>query len=122
MTAEKGAPETDRSIQIRMFGLVLVGLVLFTLDGQSTSPLHTLFLPLVMAVGAACALRNVLAVALAVIALAGIRSDFDNPDWVPSLAYPALTLAAFAVAATLLIKRFRARMIATRDARNARRK
>ena len=75
-----------------------------------------------MAVGAACALRNVLAVALAVIALAGIRSDLDNPDWVPSLAYPALTLAAFTVAATLLIKRFRARMIATCDARNARRK
>ncbi len=104
-----------------MTGLVLIGIAMFTLDGTSQSPVHTLWLPLLMAVGAMLALRNVLAVALAVIALAGIRMQPGDADWVPGIAYPLLTAAAGIATVVLLWRRFNKRIHETREARQARR-
>ena len=118
----KGEPESHTAIQLRIIGLVLIGIALFTLDSNSSSPLHTLLLPLLMAVGAACALRNVLAVALAVLALAGIRADIDHTSWVVGIAYPMLAGIAAIVVIILLARRFRERVHATREERHARRR
>ena len=118
----KGAPETDSTVRMRIAGLVLIGAGLFSIDGGSSAPMHTLILPLVMAAGAALALRNVLAVALAVLALAGIRAEPGHPDWVVGVAYPALAAAAGLTVATLLFLRFKAYSAQTRSERHARRK
>lgn len=113
--------ETSSAVRMRIIGLVLVGIAMFTLDSGSSSPMHTLWLPLLMAAGAALALRNVLAVALAVVALAGIRIQPGDANWVPGIAYPLLTAVAGITVLALLWQRFSKRMRDTREARRARR-
>ncbi len=113
--------ESAPAIQMRMAGLLLIGIAMFTLDGASQTPVHTLWLPMLMAAGAMLALRNVLAVALAVIALAGIRMQPGDANWVTGIAYPLLTTAAGITAVVLLWRRFNKRVHETRDARQARR-
>jgi hypothetical protein len=106
---------------LRGVGLVLVIIGFLTFDEQSEAPLHTLALPLVMAVGAALALQNILAVTLAITALTGIHADTSAPDWVTSRAYPALAISGGIVIAVILTTRFRRNVTATRDARQAQR-
>jgi hypothetical protein len=104
---------------LRGTGLVLILIGALTFDEQATTTLHTLWLPLLMAAGAALALQNILAVVLAVTALTGIHADPDSPDWVMSRAYPALAVTGTAAIAVMLTIRFRRNVIATRDARQA---
>ena len=118
----KGAPESEQVILMRGVGLIIVAATLFTLDTSDPSALHQLVLPLLMAAGAALALRNLLAVALAVIALMGIRIDLGVSHWIQAIAYPAVVLATGIYVAVTLLARFRARIRATREEREARRR
>lgn len=106
---------------LRSIGLACILAGFLTFDENATTILHTLWLPLLMAVGAALALQNVLAVALAITALAGIHADPDAADWATSRAYPALAILSSTVIFVILILRFRASINATRAARHAQR-
>jgi len=104
---------------LRGAGLILILVGVLTFDEHSQVPLHTLFLPLMMAVGAALALQNVLAVTLAVTALAGIHADTGAADWITSRAYPALAITGGIIIAVILTVRFRRNVSSTREARQA---
>ncbi|MCP5181897.1 MAG: hypothetical protein H6993_10070 [Pseudomonadales bacterium] len=108
---------TKQASILRGIGLVLLLTCIFLIDGHSNSPLHRLWLPLVMAVGAALALHNVLAVALAILALTGIHADFGSPDWVVSVAYPCLAALAGLVVGVIVVQRFREHVRETRVVR-----
>ena len=100
--------------------LILASSLVF--DSHSDAPLHDLWLPLVMAIGAMLALQNILAIALGTTALAGIHTNFHSADWVPAQAYPLLALLGSVTIAVILVQRFRERIIATRAEREARRR
>ena len=119
MSATKDGLQTSRSTLWRGIGLILLLACSFVFDSSSDAPQHSLWIPLVMAVGAMLALQNVLAVALAVTALAGIHSTIGSPDWI---AYPMLALTGACTVTGILVHRFRLRIVATRAAREARRR
>ncbi len=100
--------------------LILASSLIF--DSHSDAPLHDLWLPLVMAIGAILALQNTLAVALATTALAGIHTNFQAADWVPAQAYPLLALLGSVTIVVILVQRFRERITTTRTEREARRR
>ncbi|MBM4205546.1 MAG: hypothetical protein FJ194_15575 [Gammaproteobacteria bacterium] len=110
---------SQTAIWLRGAGLILIFTGFLTFDEHSQAPLHTLFLPLMMAAGAALALQNVLAVTLAVSALTGINTDTSAADWITSRVYPALAITGGIVIVVILTARFRRNMAATRDARQA---
>lgn len=122
MSATKDGLQTSRSTLWRGIGLMLLLACSFVFDSSSDAPQHSLWIPLVMAVGAMLALQNVLAVALAVTALAGIHSTIGSPDWIVSRAYPMLALTGACTVTGILVHRFRLRIVATRVAREARRR
>jgi hypothetical protein len=80
-----------------------------------------LWLPLLMAAGAWALTRNLTAVAFGGTLLAAIHSNLQAAEWVDRLAYPLLALLGSLVLAVILIRRFRARIAATHDARWANR-
>jgi hypothetical protein len=100
--------------------MILTGLL--TYDANATSVVHTLGLPLLMAVGTALALQNMLAVALAITALAAVHAEPQAPDWVISRAYPFLAAVGAATIVVILVRRFRSTVQATREAREAARR
>ena len=110
---------SKRTMILRGAGLALILTGALTFDEAATVPMHTLWLPLMMAVGAALALQNLLAVALAITALAGIHADPGGSDWVAARAYPALAGAGAVVITVILARRFRHTMANTRAARVA---
>jgi hypothetical protein len=117
----KDALQTSRSTLLRGLGLTLILGSSLIFDSHSDTPLHDLWLPLVMGIGAILALQNILAVALGTTALAGIHTNFHSVDWVPAQAYPLLALLGSVTIAVILVRRFRERIITTRAEREARR-
>lgn len=113
----KDLDHTRSSTLLRGAGLILIMVGVLTFDEHASTALHTLWLPLLMAAGAALALQNILAVALAITALTGIHADPAAQDWVTARAYPLLAAAGTAATAIILTIRFRRNMIASRDAR-----
>lgn len=118
----KDAFQTSRSTLLRGVGLILILASSLIFDGHSDAPLHDLWLPLVMAIGAILALQNILAVALGTTALAGIHTDFQSADWISAQAYPLLALLGSVTIVVILVQRFRERIITTRSEREARRR
>lgn len=100
--------------------LILASSLIF--DTASDAPLHSLWLPLMMAIGAMLALQNVLAVALATTALSAIHTNLTSADWVIALAYPLLAALGTVTITVILVQRFRHQVVATRAARTARRR
>lgn len=98
-------------------GLLVLGCVLLFDPGAPTL-LQRLWLPLAFGAGAAMVLRNVLAIAVTGALLAALRSDLAG-DWVTAVAYPIIGLACAAVAAGILLQRYRRYSRATRAARAA---
>jgi len=118
----KDTLQTSRSTLLRGLGLILILASSLIFDSHLDEPLHDLWLPLVMAIGAMLALQNILAVALGTTALAGIHTNFHSADWVPAQAYPLLALLGSVTIAVILVRRFRERIITTRADREARRR
>lgn len=122
LNAMKDALQTSRSTLLRGVGLTLILASSLIFDSHSDEPLHDLWLPLVMAIGAMLALQNILAVALGTTALAGIHTNVHSTDWVPAQAYPLLALLGSVTIAVILVRRFRERIVTTRAEREARRR
>ena len=98
--------------------LVTLSAFLFWESG-TTGVVNQLLLPLVIALGAYLIVENLLAIAVAIAALAGIHGDLTNPAWIESRAYPAVALTAAVVAGALIVQRFRERVETTRDERRS---
>ena len=118
----KDVLQTNRSTLLRGVGLTLILGSSLIFDTASAAPLHSLWLPLVMVIGATLALQNVLAVALATTALTAIHANLSAGDWVVAVAYPLLALLGSLTISIILVQRFHLRVIATRAERAARRR
>ncbi len=105
----------------RASGLLLGAFTVFLLDSQSSSWVHALVLPLVLAFAAWLVTRSAMAVAFATFALAAINADLASTSWIPRLAYPVIATAAFAVCLGIVTHRFRERVAATHEQRWAER-
>ncbi len=114
--------QTSRSTLLRGVGLLLILGSSMIFDTASDAPLHSLWLPLVMAIGAILALQNMLAVALATTALTAIHTNLSAGDWVIARAYPLLALFGGLTIAIILAQRFHHRVVTTRAEREARRR
>ena len=106
----------------RIAGVVLMGIAVMLFDPVSASPIHSLVVPLIMALAAWLMVQNAAAVLLGVTVLTAIHSDLQSADWVASRAYPALTLLSATGLGYIALQRFRARIEATREARWAARR
>jgi len=106
----------DRPL-LRLAGLATVLACLAFYDPDAGSGLQRLALPLLMALGAWALVQNLAAVALAVAVLGVIHLDLDGDDWIDSIAWPTLTLAAVIALLVIMIRRFRARIAETHEAR-----
>lgn len=118
----KDTLQTSQSTLLRGVGLILILGSSLIFDSHSDTPLHNLWLPLVMAIGAILALQNILAVALGTTALTGIHTNFQSADWVIAQAYPLLALLGTLTIVVILVQRFRERIISTRTERESRRR
>lgn len=101
----------------RAVGLVLLLAAMVAYEPGDSALLQRLFIPLLMATAAVMLVQNVAAVALGALLLAAIHSDLGSPDWVRGQAYPALALLAGAILLAALGRRFRRRIVETREAR-----
>lgn len=112
----------------RLLGVAVVLLCVVVYAPERGGLLQRVGLPLVMGISAIFIVQNVLSVMLAGTLLAGIHSNWaavslrlaaqpDTAAWIDGIAYPVICLLCFAVAASILLQRFRARIRATHDAR-----
>ena len=106
----------DRPVP-RLVGLAVVLVCLAVYDPGGDSVQQRLLLPLLMAAGAWALVQNLAAVALAVAVLGVIHLDLGSGDWIDRIAWPLLTLAATAAFVWILVRRFRARIAETHEAR-----
>lgn len=111
----------DRGLWLRGAGVGVLILCLLWYVPGADSTAQRLWLPLLMAAGAWALTRNLTAVAIGGTMLAAIHSDLQATEWIDRLAYPLLALLGALVLAVILLRRFRARIIATHDARWANR-
>ena len=108
-------------LPLRLAGIALTALVLFTIDLNQRDALHGLILPLLLAGGAYLITQSIMAVALAVLTLSAANAQLAAEHWLEAYAYPALALVSGLTCLSLLIIRFRARVHATRKERWAHR-
>jgi predicted membrane protein len=105
----------------RFAGVALALGSIFVIDLNQITPVHQLWLPLLLAAGAYLMTQSLMAVAIASGTLAYIHINTASPFWVDSIAYPIIVFVSGAIIAITLIKRFRQRIAATHEARWARR-
>ena len=101
----------------RVAGVVLMGIAVMWFDPLSTSALHRLLVPLLMAAAAWLMVQSAAAVLLGATLLTAIHSDLQSVDWISSRAYPALAILAAGALGYILWQRFRQRIEATREER-----
>ena len=106
----------------RFIGVALTLGSIFIIDLNQMTPVHQLWLPLLLAAGAYFMTQSLMAVAIACGTLAYIHINSASPFWVESTAYPLIVLLSVAVIMVTLIGRFRQRIAATHEARWARRR
>lgn len=106
-------------MSLRLLGGALLLLCVLLFQPGAETPLQRLWLPLLMGIGAALTLRNVLAVVVTGALLGMIRMDLASTDWISARAYPAIAIACALASVWILARRFRAYMLATREQRRA---
>jgi predicted membrane protein len=106
----------------RCIGVALTLGSILIIDLHQMTPVHQLWLPLLLAAGAYFMTQSLMAVAIACGTLAYIHINSASPFWVESTAYPIIVLVSVAVIAMTLIGRFRQRIAATHEARWAQRR
>ena len=106
----------------RFIGVALTLGSVFIIDLNQMTPMHQLWLPLLLATGAYFMTQSLMAVAIACGTLAYIHINSASPFWVESTAYPIIVLLSVAVIMVTLIGRFRQRIAATHEARWAQRR
>lgn len=108
---------TGAALWLRVLGVVVIVLGLAVLEPGGTSLGQRVGVPAVLAVGAWALVRNLAAVALGTAVLAAIHSEPGAADPVTGVIYPAAATAAGLVLVVIFVRRFRARILATRAAR-----
>ncbi|MGE0625952.1 MAG: hypothetical protein AB7I04_09590 [Pseudomonadales bacterium] len=101
----------------RLIGLAVILVCLALYEPGAPGMLHKLVYPLVMAAGAWALVQNAVVVAIAGTVLAAIHTELGSGDWIPGIAYPALTLAGGVLLLATAVLRFRRRIAETHDAR-----
>lgn len=105
----------------RFAGVVLTLFTIFVIDLNQITPMHQLWLPLMLAAGAYLMTQSLMAVAIASGTLAFTHINAASPFWVESIAYPGIVMLSIGIILTTLIQRFRQRIKATHAARWAQR-
>ena len=105
----------------RFAGVVLTLFTIFVIDLNQITPLHQLWLPLMLAAGAYLMTQSLMAVAIASGTLAFTHINTTSPFWVESIAYPGIVTLSIGIILTTLMQRFRQRIKATHAARWAQR-
>jgi len=105
----------------RCIGVALTLGAIFTIDLNQMTPVHQLWLPLLLATGAYLMSQSLMAIAIACGTLAYTHINSASPFWVESFAYPLIALCSIAIIGRTLLKRFRQRIAATHNARWAER-
>jgi len=108
--------------RIRLTGLLSGALVIFFIDTASSTALHTLWLPLSLAVCAYLLTQSHFAVAFACLILASLNIDLDAENWVPVWGYSGVAIVSFAACLLDIGQRFRERIAATHEDRWASRR
>jgi len=111
------APVPLDNLPWRVAGLALLAVLVVAYQTDQGDLVNRLLIPVAMAVAAWLLVQNVTAVAFGGALLAGIHSDPGSRDWVASMAYPILAVIGAVVLAVVFARRFRQRIIATREAR-----
>jgi hypothetical protein len=106
----------------RLAGVVLLALCVVVYEPAADSVLQRLVLPLGMALAAWLMVQNLVAVALGAFLLAAIHGDPGASDPVTGIGYPAVAAAAGLTLLIIFVRRFRARIAATHEARWQRRR
>ena len=110
-----------KALPERFIGVTLTLGSIFVIDLNQVTPVHQLWLPLLLTAGAYLMTQSLMAVAIACGTLAYIHINTASPFWVDSTAYPIIVFLSGAIIAMTLFKRFRQRISATHEARWARR-
>tara|TARA_B100000900_G_scaffold285003_1_gene244241 strand:+ start:491 stop:850 length:360 start_codon:yes stop_codon:yes gene_type:complete len=105
----------------RCIGVALTLGGIFAIDLNQMTPVHQLWLPLLLAAGAYLMSQSLMAIAIACGTLAYIHINSASPFWVESTAYPLIVLCSIAIIGRVLLKRFRQRIADTHEARWAER-
>jgi hypothetical protein len=105
----------------RFVGIFVTCVVIFTMDLNQTTVLHTLLLPLLLALAGYLVTQSLMAVSLATAGLAFANMDLSSQFWVARFAYPGIAVLGFVTFLWLLIVRFRTRILTTREDRWANR-
>lgn len=112
----------------RLLGVAVVLLCVVFYEPAQGGLFQRLLLPIIMGISAVFIVQNLLAVVLAGSLLAGIHSNWSmfsitlanqvgTEQWIDGFAYPVVTIICVITAAAILVKRFRAHIRATHDAR-----
>lgn len=104
-------------LPVRIAGVALLAVCVLAYDGDAPGAWQRLVLPLGMAFAAWLMVRNLAAVALGTALLAGIHSAPGSSDPIAAAGYPLVAAAATLVLIGVFVRRFRARIAATHDAR-----
>ena len=108
---------SNDKLMLRLAGVVTILCGLAFVDINSSTVLHRLVLPLIMAAGAWAVIQNLAAVALVVAVLALIRTDLSIDHWIDSIAYPVLAGGAVLVLGVIACRRFNNRIARTHESR-----
>ena len=98
----------------RVLGVAVLLAVALIYDANSDSLLHRLAVPSAMAIGAWLVVQNLAAILIAITLIAITRSDLANSELLASRVYPGIALAGGVSLGGITLKRFRARILATR--------
>lgn len=101
----------------RLAGVALLALCVVVYEPAADSVLQQLALPLGMALAAWLMVQNLVAVALGAFLLAAIHGDPGASDPVTGIGYPVVAAAAGLTLLGIFVRRFRARIEATHEAR-----
>jgi len=106
----------------RLLGVLLLAVCVVLYEPAGETILHRLLLPLGMAAAAWLMVQNLAAVAFGTALLAAIHGNPGSTDPITGVAYPAVAATAGLVLTIILVRRFRARVRDTHDARWQRRR
>ena len=103
-------------LPIRIAGVLVILACVLAYQNLDQALLRDLLLPIGLGIGAWMTVRNLLAVVVGGALLAAIHTNF-NGGWIESIAYPVIAALCFLTAAVIWGRRFRQRIIDTREAR-----
>ena len=106
---------------LRSVALIVIAMALLFLNREQTGePWHSALI-LATIIAGYILTGSMLAVALASAAMAGLYIDIQSPEFAPKYLYPGITVGALSVCLLVIVRRWRAHIRATHQARWQRR-